>query len=314
MHILVTGGAGFIGSNLCDYLINKGCKVSVVDDLSSSTISNLSLVIDKINFFQEKIEIFDFNKLSKVDSVIHLAAQVSVQRSISDFGSSSSLNLLGAIKVIDYCRINNIPLIYASSAAIYGNLKICDDLNSEIDLLSPYASDKYMLEIYTKTAFKSYQLPSIGLRFFNVYGPRQDPSNSYSGVISIFIDRILHNEKITINGGYQTRDFIYVKDVVRAIFKSVVLLQDAVICEKINILTGKPTSIDQLATILMKKIDVDVEKEYSILPSGDPEGSMGSTEKMENLLSIKLNDMVSIGNGLSETLQFIRSNSYNDSI
>ena len=305
MHILVTGGAGFIGSNVCDYLVIKGCQVSVVDDLSSGDISNLSSVIDNINFYQEKIEIFDFNKLSNVDSVIHLAAQVSVHRSISSFGTSSSSNILGAIKVIDYCRLNLIPLIYASSAAVYGNLKLGDDLNSEIDLLSPYASDKYMLEIYAKTAFKNYQLSSIGLRFFNVYGPRQDPTNPYSGVISIFVDRLLRSDKIIINGGYQTRDFIYVNDVVEAIYKSVVLAKNTVVCEQINILTGKSVSIDELATMLMKKIAVNVEKEYSILPAGDPEGSEGTTEKMENLLNIDLNDMISIDIGLSETVKFI---------
>jgi len=312
MHILVTGGAGFIGSNLCDYLGFKGCQVSVVDDLSSGNISNLSSVIDRINFYQEKIEIFDFNKLSNVDSVIHLAAQVTVQMSISSFGTSSSSNILGAIKVIDYCRLNEVPLVYASSAAVYGNLELGNDLSSEIDLLSPYASDKYVLEIYAKTAFKNYQLSSIGLRFFNVYGPRQDPENPYSGVISIFIDRLLRSEKITINGGYQTRDFIYVKDAVETIYKSIVLAQNTVVCEQINVLTGKSVSIDELATMLMKKIAVNVEKEYSILPAGDPEGPEGTTEKMENLLNIDLKDMISIDNGLSETVKFIAGGQDND--
>jgi UDP-glucose 4-epimerase len=305
MHILVTGGAGFIGSNLCDYLAIKGCQVSVVDDLSSGDISNLSSVIDSINFYHEKIEVFNFNKLSNVDSVIHLAAQVSVNISISSFGTSSSSNVLGAIKVIDYCRLNQIPLIYASSAAIYGNLEVSDDLDSKIDLLSPYASDKYMLEIYAKTAYKNFQLSSIGLRFFNVYGPRQDPNNPYSGVISIFIDRLLDNKNITINGGDQTRDFIYVQDVVKVIFKSVVLTKSSKVCEQVNVLTGKSISIDKLATLLMEKITLNVEKEYSILSKGDPKGSEGTTKKIENLLKIDVNDMVSIEDGLSKTIKFI---------
>ena len=307
MHILVTGGAGFIGSNLCDYLVIKGCQVSVVDDLSSGDITNLVSIIDNINFYQEKIEVFNFNKLANVDSVIHLAAQVSVNISISSFGKSSSSNVLGAIKVIDYCRLNQIPLVYASSAAIYGNLKISDDLNSKIDLLSPYASDKYMLEVYAKTAFKNYQLSSIGLRFFNVYGPRQDPTNAYSGVISIFINRLLSNNNITINGGHQTRDFIYVKDVVAIIFKSVILSQSSVVCEQVNVLTGKSISIDELASLLIKKINVNVKKEYFALPAGDPKGSLGATKKLESFLKIDLNDMISIDNGLSKTVKFIAS-------
>jgi len=309
MHILVTGGAGFIGSNMCDYLVKKGLNVSVIDDLSSAKISNLSSVIDNINFYQEKIEIFDFNKLISVDAVIHLAAQVSVQLSISNFDESSSSNLLGAIKIIDFCRLNKIPLIYASSAALYGNLELCDDSNANIDLLSPYASDKYMLEVYSKTAYKNYQMSSIGLRFFNVYGPRQDPSNSYSGVISIFIKQLLSGNNITINGGYQTRDFIYIGDVVEAIYKSLVLAKKSIICEQINILTGKATSIDELATILIKKMAVNVEKEYCTLKAGDPKGSLGATNKMENLLKVELSNLRSIDNGLSETIKFIMSES-----
>jgi len=309
MHILVTGGAGFIGSNMCDYLVKKGLNVSVIDDLSSAKISNLSSVIDNINFYQEKIEIFDFNKLTSVDAVIHLAAQVSVQLSISNFDESSSSNLLGAIKIIDFCRLNKIPLIYASSAALYGNLELCDDSNANIDLLSPYASDKYMLEVYSKTAYKNYQMSSIGLRFFNVYGPRQDPSNSYSGVISIFIKQLLSGNNITINGGYQTRDFIYIGDVVEAIYKSLVLAKKSIICEQINILTGKATSIDELATILIKKMAVNVEKEYCTLKAGDPKGSLGATNKMENLLKVELSNLRSIDNGLSETIKFIMSES-----
>jgi UDP-glucose 4-epimerase len=306
MHILVTGGAGFIGSNLCDYLVDKGYKVSVVDDLSSGKISNLSSVINNINFYQEKVETFDFNKLSNVSSVVHLAAQVSVHVSISSFETSSTSNLSSAIKVIDYCRLNNVPLVYASSAAVYGNLELGNDLNSEIDLLSPYAADKYMLEIYNKTAFRSYQLASIGLRFFNVYGPRQDPSNAYSGVISIFADRLLRSDKITINGGHQTRDFIYIKDVIEVIFKSIVLLSNSIICEQVNVLTGSAISIDDLAILMMKKVDTEVEKIYGLLPNGDPEGSSGTTRKMEKLFKIELNNMTNIDNGISETLIYIK--------
>jgi UDP-glucose 4-epimerase len=128
-----------------------------------------------------------------------LAAQASVPISVAKFGSSSSSNMLGTIKVIDYCRVNQIPLVYASSSAIYGNLELGDDQNSRVDLVSPYATDKYAMELYAKTAYKLYQLSSIGLRFFNVYGPRQDSTSSYSGVISTFVDRLLRRKSITIN-------------------------------------------------------------------------------------------------------------------
>jgi UDP-glucose 4-epimerase len=172
MNILVTGGAGFIGSNLCDYLVDRKNHVTIIDDLSTGNISNLTYIFDNIIFYNEKIESFDFNKLQKIDAVVHLAAQPSVPISIENFGDSSSSNILGSIKVIDYCRSNLIPLIYASSSAVYGNLEIGDDQSSEVELLSPYATDKYAMELYAKTANELYQLSSIGLRFFNVYGPR----------------------------------------------------------------------------------------------------------------------------------------------
>ena len=306
MNILVTGGSGFIGSNLSDYLVNRGHKVTVVDDLSTGYISNLSSVIDRISFYEEKIELFDFDNLSKIDVLVHLAAQASAHISVAEFGSSSSLNILGTIKVIDYCRVNQIPLVYASTSAIYGSLELGDDQSSRIDLLSPYATDKYAMELYAKTAYKLYQLSSIGLRFFNVYGQRQDPTSSYSGVISTFVDRLLRRKSITINGGYQTRDFIYVKDVVDIIFKSIVIVSNTALCEQINVLTGQSVTIDELANMLIKKIGADVDKKYQELPLGDPEQSNGTTKKMVGLLKADLSDMVPLDSGLSETINFIR--------
>jgi UDP-glucose 4-epimerase len=288
-------------------LVNKGHTVIVVDDLSTGHKSNLSSVVDSISFYEEKVEFFDFDRASRVDAIIHLAAQPSVPVSITDFGNSSSVNMLGTIKVIDYCRVNQIPLVYASSSAIYGNLELGSDTNSQVDLLSPYATDKYAMELYAKTAFKLYQLSSIGLRFFNVYGPRQDPSSPYSGVISIFIDRLLKGVGITINGGYQTRDFIYVKDVVDTIYRSIVAASKSQICEYTNVLTGTTVSIDYLATLLMDEIGIDVDKNYQVLLAGDPEKSNGTTEKMIELLKVDPQEMVPLDQGLSETVDFIRN-------
>ena len=122
MNILVTGGTGFIGSHLCECLVDSGNQITEVDDLSSADKSNLSSVIHSIDFHKEKIEAYDFSKLYNINSIVHLAAQVSVPVSIHDFGHSSSPNLLSAIKVIDFCRQNQVPLVYASSSALYGNL------------------------------------------------------------------------------------------------------------------------------------------------------------------------------------------------
>lgn len=307
MNILITGGAGFIGSHLCESLVASGHKVTVIDDLSSGYESNLCSVIDSIKFYKEKVEFFNFTKLSKIDSVVHLAAQTSVPISIKNFNNSSSSNLLGAINIIDFCKSNQIPLVYASSAAVYGDLELGDDSKSKVDLLSPYAADKYAMELYAKVAHQLYKLSSIGLRFYNVYGPRQDPASAYSGVISIFCDRLLRGENLTINGGYQTRDFIFVEDVVSVICKSVTIANNQAICEQINTLTGKSISVDNVADLLIKAVDIKVKKIFEDLPAGDPKRSNGTSSKIQTILKINLTEMTSIDKGLLITVNSLRS-------
>jgi UDP-glucose 4-epimerase len=307
MKYLVTGGSGFIGSNLCDFLVDKGHDVIVVDDLSTGKISNLSRVIDSIIFFKERVEFFDFDKIPKIDAIVHLAAQPSVPLSVTDFGNSSASNILGSIRIINYCRINQVPFVYASSSAIYGNLIIGNDSVKETDLLSPYATDKYAMELYARTAYKLYNLSSVGLRFFNVYGPRQDPSSPYSGVISIFADRIAKGRDIKINGGKQTRDFVYVKDVVDTIYRAIVISSNNVICEVSNVLTGRSVTIDYLADQMMDIVGVEVEKKYKDLPLGDPLQSDGTTANMVKVFSVKLEGFVKLEEGLVDTIQYIVS-------
>lgn len=307
MRVLVTGGAGFIGSHLCDLLFKKSHSLVVIDDLSSGGLGNLNSIIKAIDFYQAKLEEFDFTKIGRVDAVIHLAAQVSVPVSIESFRDSSSTNLLGTISVLDFCRKHDIPLVYASSSAIYGNLALGDDESKKIDLLSPYAVDKYVMEIYAKAVFKLYGLSSIGLRFFNVYGPRQDPTSPYSGVISIFVDRLINGKSIVINGGHQTRDFVYVDDVVNCLYRSLEVCLASSTCEQINVLTGYSVSIDELVIMLSKDIMVDIDKIYQDLPEGDPEQSNGTTDKMGRILGIDQHGMIRIAEGLSKTIKFIRS-------
>jgi UDP-glucose 4-epimerase len=306
MKYLITGGAGFIGSNLCDYLSNKGHSLIVVDDLSTGHKSNLSNIFEKIDFYEEKVERFDFEKLSGVDAVVHLAAQPSVPLSITDFKNSSLSNMHSTINVIDYCRVNNIAFIYASSSALYGDLTLGNDQSDKIDLLSPYATDKFAMELYARTAYKLYQLSSVGLRFFNVYGPRQDPSSPYSGVISIFADRLLNHKSIKINGGQQTRDFIYVQDVVEIIYRAIVFASKNIACEVSNVLTGKSITIDYLSDQMMDIVGIKSEKFYESLPVGDPEQSDGTTNKMVELFKLELDNFKKLDDGLVETIQYIK--------
>ena len=307
MKILVTGGAGFIGSHVCENLLARGHEVIVLDDLSTGTLVNLSAVANKIIFFQSRVENFDFDRLDGVDSVIHLAAQASVPLSISDFYKSSKTNILSSLKIIDFCIKYKLPLVYASSSAIYGSLSLGDDEKDSIDLGSPYAADKFALELYAEVSSVTSGLSSIGLRFFNVYGPRQDPSNPYSGVISIFIERLLCNQTITINGGAQTRDFIYVTDIADVISQAVQVTSETKISETVNVLTGISVSIDCLADNIIKILNSSSDKAYSALPVGDPMESNGTISKLTRLLNIAPSDFVALNKGLKMTTNDMRS-------
>lgn len=306
MKILVTGGAGFIGSHLCEALLETDNQVVVLDDLSTGSHANLAMILDKITFVDCKVENYDFDALKNIDIVVHLAAQASVPLSIAKFYESSKTNLLSSIKILDFCVNQNIPLVYASSSAVYGGLPYGDDDVDANDLISPYAADKYALELYSKVLSVTSNLSSIGLRFFNVYGPRQDPSSPYSGVISIFAKRLYEQQDITVNGGSQTRDFVYVADVALAIVEAINLALSAKICESVNVLTGRSVSIDWLADSLIEATKSSGKKIYNELAPGDPLESNGAVNKLSHLLGIRSSDMVPLEQGLAMTLDYLR--------
>mgnify|MGYP006173821857 FL=1 len=215
---LITGGAGFIGSHLIDNLINSGHRILCIDDLSTGSKKNLTnnksikLLINQLH----NIDNID----QEIDGIFHLAAQTSVPLSIDNLYDSSKNNLLGMLKIWETAKNNNVPIVYASSSAIYGNLPLGNDEKNNYDIISPYAQDKLTMEDYSAMCYRVYNTPSIGLRFFNVYGPRQDPSSPYSGVISIFINKLLKNKSVMVNGGYQTRDFVFVEDIINVMIQS----------------------------------------------------------------------------------------------
>ena len=307
-NILVTGGGGFIGSHVCDELIRLGNTLTVIDDLSTGNIENLQGIVNDIDFYEEKIETFNLNSLKDIEAIIHLAAQTSVPLSIEKFKDSSNSNINGCLNIIDYSKEKGIPLVYASSSAVYGNLPIGDDSSMNTDLISPYAVDKYTMELYGKMANALYQLPNIGLRFFNVYGERQDPSSQYSGVISVFIDQMLNQQQVTIHGGHQTRDFIYVSNIVESIIASLSLLKKRRIFENINVLTGVSTSINELFKILAQHIDYNISPKYTDLLLGDPIESGGTIAKLQSRLMLDPNVFKTLNEGLLRTIKSIDKN------
>ena len=243
MKILVTGGAGFIGSNIVDGLIKKGYKTFVIDNLSSG---KRNFVHPEAEFFQLDIMDHDLDSIFKEvkpNVVIHLAAQIDVQKSMDHPLLDSEINILGTLKILDLCKKYNSKLVYSSSAAVYGNpIYLPVDEKHPINPLSNYGVSKYTPEMYIKLYSQLYNLDFTILRYANVYGIRQE-ANGEGGVVSIFIQKMLNNTCPIIYGdGEQTRDFIYVEDVVSANLASLTLGSRGIY----NISSNSQTSINEL--------------------------------------------------------------------
>ena len=283
--ILVTGGAGFIGSHLVESLLREGIQVLVVDNLSSGKRSNIS---QEAELIVEDIRNLDAmkNLMQDVDGCFHLAAIASVTVCEQQWQFAHETNLIGTLNVFDAAKAQKIPVIYASSAAVYGNVKqlpiVEDGLTQPI---STYGADKLATELHARVASVVHQVPTMGFRFFNVYGPRQDPKSPYSGVISIFANKIQQQQAITIFGdGEQSRDFVYVGDVVR--FLRAGLDRVSLDPTFYNVCTGRSTSIKQVADTIMEVTQNKVPVQFGESLQGDIRHSLGSPEKAKKELGI----------------------------
>jgi len=306
--VLVTGGAGFIGSHLVDELINRGYEVIVLDNFYSGKIENLRKNLKNKNFKLIKGDIRNIKDVKKavkdVNAIFHLAAIVSVPLSIENPILVNEVNVLGSLNVLKIAIEENVDkFIYASSCAVYGeaeNLPIKEE--DKLNPLSPYASSKISVEYYCKVFYKVYGLKTVCLRYFNVYGPRQK-TGEYAGVIPSFIERIINDKPPIIYGnGEQTRDFVYVKDVVDASIKA--LEKEEAIGEVFNIGSGKAITINQLAEILLEifgkeKLKPIYEKERI----GDIKNSYASIDKVSKILEYK--PKYTLRNGLEDMIKEI---------
>ena len=225
--VLVTGGAGFIGSNLVDVLLTKGYAVRILDDLSTGKRSNLPMDNPKVELIEG--DVADAALVAKAmigcSAVVHLAAVASVQASVDDPVRTHQSNFIGTLNVCEGMREAGIKrVVFASSAAVYGNNGEGESIVEDIPKapLTPYAADKLSSELYLDFYRRQYGLEPVVFRFFNIFGPRQDPSSPYSGVISIFSERAEKSLPITIFGdGEQTRDFVYVGDLVQILLQAI---------------------------------------------------------------------------------------------
>lgn len=285
--ILITGGAGFIGSNLADALIEDN-EIVVVDDLSMGKIENLP-ESSNLHFFEHSITDYKFmNDLLvewKFDYIFLLAAVASVADTIERPLETHEVNQNANINILETIRVNKLPikkLLFASSAAVYGNNpELPKKETSPIDPLSPYAIDKYATERFVIDYGKLYGIPTVATRFFNVYGPKQNPESPYSGVISLIKDAVKNDIVFTIFGdGEQTRDFIYVSDVIEAM---VTLMVKKCVYTVFNVATGYSISLNSVIRayeeICSKKIDLN----YLPRRAGDIISSGADISKLSKL-------------------------------
>ncbi len=301
---LITGCAGFIGSNLVKNLY-KNYELILVDDLSEGSVVNLPVTLRK-KLIRKKIQNINKLKTKKIDGIFHLAAQSSVPLSLKDFYKSSSNNLLSSIKIFEFSKKYSAPVVYASSSAIYGNLPLGHDEINKFSILSPYAQDKLSVENYAEMSYEIFGVSSVGLRLFNVYGPGQTSKSPYSAVIPIFIYRMLKNLPITINGGFQTRDFIYIDDVIDVMKKSMEKIQKKTIYKSFNLGTGRSVKIDVLFNLIKKIIGANPQLIKKRLEKYDPIKSSGTFKKLNNFLNFKKKKFTKIEDGLVKTISHFR--------
>ncbi len=269
MQVLVTGGAGFIGSHTVDALLAAGEHVSVLDDFSSGKRANLSTHAN-LRIIEGDVRDAAIVKraLEGVTHVLHLAAQVFVPSSIERPVHSASINVTGFLNVLDAARLGGVQrFVYASSAAVYGiPEQLPLDETSRVRPLSPYGLEKSINDSYAALFLELYGTSTLGLRYFNVYGPRQDPRSAYSGVISKFADCASANEPVTIFGdGRQTRDFIFVGDVARANIAALRCAANGVI----NIATGTSVTLLDLVGAFDQALGRSLEVHFAPERSGE---------------------------------------------
>ena len=304
--ILVTGGAGFIGSNIVPRLIEKGHSVTVLDNLSSGKLENLRTVRNSPNFQFIQGDVQNKTTLHKalcmVDAVVHLAALIDIPASVTSPLKTHEVNATGTLNTLEAAIKENTVkrFVFASSTAVYGNAEALPIMESTPPTpISPYAASKVAGEAYCNAFTRCYGLSTVILRFFNVYGPRNE-KNPYSGVITKFLDQALNGEVLTIYGdGKQTRDFIHVNDIVDAIVLA--LEAKGMDGEIFNVCTGSPTSISELVEALHGVVKQDLRVNHASPRAGEIKFSYGDPSKAAEKLQFTAK--VSLHEGLKLLLK-----------
>jgi UDP-N-acetylglucosamine 4-epimerase len=317
--ILITGGAGFIGSNLCEHFLSKGNQVVCLDNFATGHKHNIKPFLENSNFTFVEGDIRDLDTCREatknVDFVLHQAALGSVPRSINDPITSNDVNVSGFLNMLVASRDSNVRrFVYAASSSTYGDSEALPKVEDKIGKpLSPYAITKYVNELYAEIFSKTYGLETIGLRYFNVFGRRQDPNGAYAAVIPLFVKQFMNYESPVINGtGDFSRDFTYVDNVVQMNERAINTDNPLAVNTVYNTAVGDRTTLNQLVGYLKEFLSAkdqaisNVEIKYGPNRNGDIPHSLASIEKARELLSYEPTH--NIQSGLKEAVDWYWDN------
>lgn len=316
-RILITGGAGFIGSNLAEYFLGQNWNVTVLDDLSTGYIKNVEPFLSNPNFKFIKGDIRDFDLVSKIirdnkiQYISHQAARGSVPKSVENPMLSNDININGTLTVLWAAhKLGVKKVVCAISSSVYGDTPELPKKESmPHNPMSPYAITKVACEHYARVFNDLYKLPTVGLRYFNVYGKKQDPNGAYAAVIPKFILNALENKPLKINGdGSQTRDFTYIQDVIKA--NSLALEHDSANGRSFNIAYGDRIDILSLANLIIKLSGSESEIEFQNPRPGDVHDSLADLQFAERYLKYK--PQYPLEKGLLETVEWFKSHCHSD--
>lgn len=318
-NVLVTGGAGFIGSNLCEALLNIGANVKCLDNFSTGKRKNLEHLLDNPKFFLIEGDIRNLNTCidasKDVDFIMHQAALGSVPRSINDPITSNEVNVSGFLNMLVAARDTGVKrFIYAASSSTYGDSESLPKIEEVIGKpLSPYAITKYVNELYAENFKRTFDLDTIGLRYFNVFGRKQDPNGAYAAVIPKFVMQLMKYESPTINGtGDYSRDFTYIDNVIQMNLLAISTENEKALNQVYNVAYGERTTLNDLVHLLKQKLGEfdpeikNVEIIYGPNRKGDVPHSLASIDKAKLLLGYK--PAYSMEQGLTEAVKWYYEN------
>ncbi len=316
MRILVTGGAGFIGSNLVEHLLQdkRVTFVRVLDNLATGSLKNIEPFLSdaRFEFMEGDIRSYDtcLTACDTIDLITHQAALGSVPRSINDPLTTNDVNITGTLNIFTAAKEKNIKrVVYAASSSTYGDHPDLPKVEEKIgNPLSPYAVTKYVNELYARVYGNLYGLETIGLRYFNIFGPKQNPNGPYAAVIPLFAEALIQQQSPTINGdGSHSRDFTFVDNAVQANILSLFSENKKAVNQVYNIACGDQTSLLQLFDGLNKEANSSVRPSFGPERKGDVKHSLADISKAKELLGYE--PVITVEDGLKKTFSWYKANS-----